>query len=56
LNATTYQGPTPRPIEYSPRDFYNLTKAAHKLEIIGELYYNNLTLEFASFEFKKQHN
>ena len=31
INADTDNGPTPRPAEYSPRDFYTLTEAAHAL-------------------------
>jgi ADP-ribosylglycohydrolase len=33
LTANTDNGPTPRPIEYSPRDFYTLTEAAHSLTL-----------------------
>jgi ADP-ribosylglycohydrolase len=33
INSPTDTGSTPRPIEYSPRDFYNLTEAAHTLTL-----------------------
>lgn len=33
LNANTGNGPTPRPLEYSPIDFYTLTEAAHSLTL-----------------------
>ena len=33
LEANTDLGPTPRPAEYSPRDFYTLTEAAHALTL-----------------------
>ena len=33
LNAATDTGPTPRPAEYLPRDFYSLTEAAHALTL-----------------------
>ncbi|CAH6418192.1 ADP-ribosylglycohydrolase [uncultured virus] len=31
LNCNTASGPTPRPLEYSPHDFHELTEAAHRL-------------------------
>ena len=33
LHADTDHGPTPRPAEYSPRDFYTLTEAAYNLTL-----------------------
>lgn len=33
INSQTDTGSTPRPIEYSPRDFYTLTEAAHALTL-----------------------
>lgn len=33
LNVDTTKGPTPRPLEYGPRDFYTLTEAAHALTL-----------------------
>lgn len=31
LEVNTNEGPTPRPLEYSPHDFYILTETAHTL-------------------------
>jgi len=33
LEVDTSTGPTPRPLEYSPHDFYRLTEAAHALTL-----------------------